>query len=63
MTSEDRTDALWAVSNLRTLRENIYSYMTFARGVCDDMELHDLTEQAQAAIDKIIKHIEDGLQG
>lgn len=48
----------YAVMNLRTIRENIYSYATYA----DDIP-YDEIEAAQEAIDNLIKAIENNDRG
>ena len=48
-------DASYAVTNLRTLRENIASYASYAPYSCD---LYEKVEAAQKAIDELIKEIE-----
>lgn len=47
-------DASYAADNLRTIRENIYTYATYA----PDMP-YDKVEAAQNAIDELIKEIEN----
>lgn len=47
-------DASYAVTNLRTIRENIYAYATYA----PDMP-YDKVEAAQDAINELIKTIEE----
>lgn len=49
---------LYAAMNLRTLRENIYTFATFAEN-WPYGELYDKVEAAQAALDKLIKEIEN----
>lgn len=48
-------DRLYAVTNLRTIRENIAAYASFAPYSCD---LYEKVEAAQKAIDELIKEIE-----
>lgn len=48
-------DASYAVTNLRTIRENIASYASYAPYSYD---LYDKVEAAQKAIDELIKEIE-----
>ncbi len=47
-------DKYYAVMNLRTIRENIYAYATYA----PDMP-YDKVEAAQAAVDELIEEIEN----
>lgn len=49
-------DASYAVMNLRTIRENIAAYASYAP-YSDD--LYDKVEAAQDAIDELIKTIEE----
>lgn len=51
-------DKDYAVSNLRTIRENIYAYATYAPN-WPNGGLYEKVEAAQAAIDNIIKQIEN----
>lgn len=51
-------DKDYAVSNLRTIRENIYAYATYAPN-WPDGDLYEKVEAAQAAIDELIKEIEN----
>ena len=44
----------YAVMNLRTIRESIYTYATFAKDIP-----YDEVEAAQEAIDNLIKAIEN----
>lgn len=48
-------DASYAVTNLRTIRENIASYASYAPYSYD---LYDKVEAAQKAIDELINEIE-----
>lgn len=52
----DKND--YAAMNLRVLRENIYSFATFADGWPHN-GLYDKVEEAQEAIDELIKAIEN----
>lgn len=47
-------DKDYAVMNLRTIRENIYSYATFAPETP-----YEKIEAAQAAVDELIEEIEN----
>lgn len=47
----------YAADNLRTIRENIYAYATFAPN-WHDMDLYEKVEAAQNAIDELINTIE-----
>lgn len=47
-------DSLYAVTNLRTIRENIYAYATFAPNMP-----YEKVEAAQAAVDELIEEIEN----
>lgn len=47
-------DKDYAVMNLRTIRENIYSYATFAPEIP-----YDKVEAAQKALDELIEEIEN----
>lgn len=49
-------DRLYAVTNLRTIRENIASYASYAPYSYD---LYDKVEAAQDAINELIKSIEE----
>lgn len=49
---------LYAAMNLRALRESIYSFATFAEN-WPYGELYDKVEAAQAALDELIKEIEN----
>lgn len=51
-------DKDYAVSNLRTIRENIYAYATYAPN-WPDGDLYEKVEAAQAAIDELINLIEE----
>ena len=50
-------DKEYAADNLRTIRENIYAYATYAPNWPDGY-LYEKVEAAQAAIDGLIKEIE-----
>ena len=50
-------DASYAVTNLRTIRENIYAFATFSPA-WPYGELYDKVEAAQKAINELIKEIE-----
>ena len=50
-------DRLYAVTNLRTIRESIYAFATFSPS-WPNGELYDKVEAAQKAIDELIKEIE-----
>lgn len=47
-------DKYYAVMNLRTIRENIYAYATYAPNMP-----YDKVEAAQAAVDELIEEIEN----
>ena len=47
----------YAVRNLLQIKENIYAYATYAEN-WPDGEIYDKTEEAQEAIDNLIKAIE-----
>ena len=47
-------DKDYAVMNLRTIRENIYAYATFAPEIP-----YEKVEAAQAAVDELINEIEN----
>ena len=47
----------YAAMNLRTLRENIYAYATYAEN-WPYGDLYEKVEAARAAIDELIKEIE-----
>lgn len=49
---------LYAAMNLRTIRENIYAYASFAED-WPSGDLYEKTEAAQAALDELIKEIEN----
>lgn len=49
-------DASYALTNLRTIRENIAAYASYAPYSYD---LYDKVEAAQNAIDELIKTIEE----
>lgn len=49
-------DNEYAVMNLRTIRENIYAYATYAEN-WPSGELYEKVEAAQEAIDELIKAI------
>lgn len=51
-------DKDYAVSNLRTIKENVYAFASFAPNWPDGY-LYDKVEAAQAAIDELIKEIEN----
>lgn len=51
-------DSSYAAMNLRTIRENIYSYATYAPN-WPNGDLYDKVEAAQAAVDELIKEIEN----
>lgn len=51
-------DSSYAADNLRTIRENIYAYATYAPN-WPDGDLYEKVEAAQEAIDNIIKEIEN----
>lgn len=51
-------DKDYAVSNLRTIRENIYAYATYALN-WPDGDLYEKVEAAQAAVDQLIEEIEN----
>lgn len=50
-------DNEYAAMNLRTIKENIYAYATFAE-YWPDCELLDKIEAAQEAVEELIKFIE-----
>ena len=50
-------DKSFAADNLRTIRENIYAYATFAPN-WPNGDLYEKVEAAQAAIEELIKEIE-----
>lgn len=56
------TDATYAADNLRTIRENIYAYATYAENWSSG-DLYDKVEAAQVAIDELIKEIENESAG
>lgn len=47
----------YAVSNLRTIKENVYAFATYAPN-WPDGDLYDKVEAAQKAIDELIDEIE-----
>lgn len=51
-------DKDYAVTNLRTIRENIYAYATFAPN-WPNGDLYEKVEAAQAAVDQLIEEIEN----
>ena len=51
-------DKDYAVMNLRTIRENINSYASYAEN-WPYGELYDKVEAAQAAVDELINEIEN----
>lgn len=51
-------DRLYAVTNLRTIRENIYAYATYAPN-WPYLDLYEKVEAAQAAVDELIEEIEN----
>lgn len=51
-------DQDYAVSNLRTIKENIYAFATFAPNWPDGY-LYDKVESAENAIEELIKAIEN----
>lgn len=62
---EKLKDAQYASDNLGTLRENVYSYASYARSLCgmveyEDATLYEKVEKAQNGIDELAKYI-DGL--
>ena len=52
----------YAAMNLRTIRENIYAYATYAEN-WPSGDLYDKVEAAEAAIDELIKEIENESAG
>ena len=50
-------DSSYAADNLRTIRESIYAYATYAPN-WPYGDLYDKVEAAQTAIDELIKEIE-----
>ena len=51
-------DRLYAVTNLRTIRENIAAYASYAHQ--DEFgEIYDKIEEAQRGVDGLIKFIEE----
>lgn len=50
-------DKDYAVSNLRTIKENVYAFATFAPN-WPDGDLYDKVEAVENAIDELIKAIE-----
>lgn len=50
-------DRLYAVTNLRTIRESIYAYATFSPS-WPNGELYDKVEAAQDAVQELIDEIE-----
>ena len=55
-------DAQYAVSNLSTLRENVYAYASYARGLCGEIEYEDATlyekvENARDGIGQLVEYI------
>lgn len=57
-------DAEYAVSNLETTKRNIGSYMSFARGLCSNIEhsdapLYDKLAQAETGLDCLIDYIKN----
>lgn len=51
-------DATYAADNLRTIRENIYAYATYAPN-WPYGDLYEKVEAAQAAVDELIEEIEN----
>lgn len=51
-------DRHYAVMNLRTIRESIYAYATYAPNWSDG-DLYEKVEAAQEAVDELIKEIEN----
>lgn len=51
-------DKDYAVTNLRTIRENIYAYATFAPN-WPDGDLYEKVEATQDAVDELIEEIEN----
>lgn len=51
-------DKDYAVSNLRTIRENIYAYATYAPN-WPDGDLYEKVEEVQNIIDELIELIEN----
>lgn len=51
-------DSLYAATNLRTIRENIYAYATYAPN-WPYGDLYEKVEAAQAAVDQLIEEIEN----
>jgi len=51
-------DTSFAVDNLRTIRENIYAYATYAPN-WPYGDLYEKVEAAQAAVDELINLIEE----
>lgn len=51
-------DASYAADNLRTIRENIYAYATYAPN-WPTFDLYDKVEEVQKALDELINLIEN----
>jgi hypothetical protein len=51
-------DSSYAADNLRTIRENIYAYATYAQN-WPDADLHEKVEEVQIKIDELIELIEN----
>lgn len=51
-------DKDYAVSNLRTIKENVYAFASYAPN-WPNGDLYDKVEAAQAAINELIKEIEN----
>lgn len=48
----------YAVMNLETIIQNVYTYMSFA-DCKDDFEVQKATEQAEKALKKLVKRIKE----
>ena len=57
-------DAEYAASNLKQTGENIFAYMSYARGLCanvdyDDTTLYQKAEAAKKAVNRLVKYINE----
>lgn len=60
---EKLKDAQYASDNFDTLRENVYSYASYAKHLCsmvehEDATLYEKVEKAQDGIDELVKYID-----
>lgn len=60
---EKLKDAQYALDNLSTLRENVYSYASYAKHLCsmverEDATLYEKVEKAQNSIGELVKYID-----